>query len=273
MSNCKNKNLKYHLDLKKGIVLSTAILIAIFTLVYSGYARLSNSGHLLNEDCSKCHLAKEKINKQNAHLLIDFQENLCQGCHQSSTTTSHPSGIHPSIPIPQPFSVDWKGELTCSSCHFIHNKPNKMNKGNKSARQYCLLCHRDEFFEHMKDEGVSLMGLGHLNKRPEPRYAGFDQFSIQCISCHEQQDGMLNIGTSGNNMRHSGNGGSHPIGRKYRDAERHGGYVPMDSVNPLIEFPDGKVGCTSCHQAYTKNHGKLVLEGPGTNLCMECHNL
>jgi len=254
------------------ILIAIGMLISLI-IVYS-FASEKKPNHLSINNCSECHLAQNTIDNSNSHFLVDSQEKLCGTCHESSIQNSHPSGFVPSDKIELPFVVDWKGEITCSTCHFIHEDIGKMNRSEKVGKDYCLECHGYDFFEDMRDKGISLIGFGHLDARQESDFNLIDKFSMQCIACHNKLEGILNVSLSSNTLlQHNGSGGSHPIGKDYLEASKYGGYVSINNINPLIELPDGKVGCTSCHEGYSKNHARLVISMAGSNLCMECHDL
>lgn len=261
-------------NLKRNWLILPFVLLIISLSVIQGLASEKSPQHLELEQCQNCHLVQGEIDINNAYLLVNDQEELCKQCHEDSIRNSHPSGVIPTNPINLPFAVDWKSELTCSSCHFVHAEIGKMNRSDKSAKNYCLECHNDEFFEKMSDKGISLIGFGHLDASPEDDFTLIDRFSFQCLTCHSKLEGVLNIAyTNGGIMQHGGGGGSHPIGKVYKEAATYGGYKSFETVNPLIELPDGKIGCTSCHEGYSQYHGKLVIEMVGSQLCMECHDL
>ena len=102
---------------------STLIIISLFLVIISllfnvtGKAKI---GHLQQESCSDCHLTSGTVKSENAHKLISTQELLCKRCHPKELVVSHPTGFVPNRNIPALYPLDWKGELTCSSCHDIH---------------------------------------------------------------------------------------------------------------------------------------------------------
>ena len=237
-------------------------------------AELAKKGHLAAEDCASCHLASDDINQKNAYLLVSSQEAICQGCHANSIQNSHPSGRKPDFKIPDEFPLDWKQELTCSSCHWIHRQPGHMNRSELLAKAYCLACHEEAFFERMLDGGTSVIGFAHIQADGAGAESGFlDDVSIQCMGCHAKFDGKLNIVLAERGIvRHSGSG-SHPIGAQYESFARLSDYRPRIMLNKKMQFPDGKIACTSCHISYGEKHGDLVMSNAGSALCVECHDI
>lgn len=102
-----------------------------------------------------------------------------------------------------------------------------------------------------------------------------DTFSLQCITCHSgQTDGGPEVGIDESGLvRHADGAVNHPIGRDYDQSSQFGGYRMKSSLSNLIFLPDGKVGCVSCHESYTQEHGKLVMSNRASRLCFECHDL
>jgi predicted CXXCH cytochrome family protein len=222
--------------------------------------------------CDQCHLAREEITVHNAKILVAEQEQLCRPCHQNAVQASHPSGIQPSMHIPDEYPLDWKGELTCSTCHDIHGSNPGLARVKTTGRAMCMACHDFEFFARMKDGGTSIMVSGHLDAR-RPLTGDIDAFSIHCMSCHESRGDGLSVRVIGNVIRHSSGRDNHPVGVPYQRGLDFGGYRPVNMLPAQIALPNGKVSCISCHHAYTGDHGKLVMDNAGSRLCYSCHDL
>jgi len=175
--------------------------------------------------------------------------------------------------LPEVFPSDWNGELTCSSCHQIHQPVHGSLRGQARGRGFCLSCHSKDFFDRMADGGQSLTLSGHLDARTPGITPQIDPFSVQCMSCHEEQaDSRVRIDARGV-MRHAQNGINHPIGITYAAAESFGGYRPRAMLDPAIELPGGRVSCVSCHQGYSVKHGAVRIVQRSGGLCLECHQL
>ena len=295
-------------DCKLGIAIFAALAVLGFGARL--YAQMSHSGlHPLNESCGGCHLAGDNTTADNARTLVASQEQLCGRCHANALQISHPSGFTPrhGKAIPAAYPLDWKGDLTCSTCHEVHSDlPGKL-RGTAAGRDMCLACHEQSFFDKMRDGGVSLLQSGHMLGTPNSQnWQHMDPYSLQCMECHAER-GDVDI-DSNQILRHGSQ--NHPIGRSYAEAERrgiaaasrgnaaasrgnaaasrgrgrsgvvagavaviHNSYKPASMLPKSILLPNGMVSCVSCHEGYTKNHGKVVNTNRGNSLCLECHDL
>jgi predicted CXXCH cytochrome family protein len=224
--------------------------------------------------CEACHLAGKTVTRDQAHLLVASQENLCGKCHQATAQVSHPSGFLPRIKLPADYPVDWKGDLTCSTCHEVHGKNPGILRGDRSGRELCLSCHDASFFVRMRDQGASLMNSGHLYARTSADNSSLDAYSRQCMECHGGK-GDNRAPTIDRNMvvRHGTSSLNHPIGANYVSAAKFGGYRPVATISKKIMLPGGQVSCVSCHEGFTANHGRIVKSERGAGLCYECHDL
>jgi len=238
------------------------------------YAALGGKPHLGGIDCGSCHRSGRKVNLEQSTRMVASQEVLCGGCHRDAVRLSHPSGFMPKAQLPAEYPLDWKGDLTCSSCHRVHGTEPGLLRGAKRGKEMCLSCHNTEFFNSMKDEGRSIQQSGHSNATVALINIELDPFSLQCLGCHGSQVGANGVSVGRNGiLRHASGSANHPIGRLYRKAFQSGGFHPENKLSKKIVLPDGKVGCVSCHQAYKKDHGQLVIPNRGSALCFQCHNL
>ncbi len=224
------------------------------------------------QECASCHLAGQGTNKLNASQLISSQEALCGKCHNGALELSHPSGFRPSRALPVDYPLDWKGDLTCSSCHDIHGDQMRLIRGDRVGKQLCLSCHDDSFFVAMADGGTSLQRIGHLSARPNLLERELDPYSIQCMECHEGNGEAPRVKIDNGVTRHTG-GTNHPVGVDYDKAARSGTFKDSTQLNDSIKLPQGKVSCVSCHFGYSKKHGALVMPRKDSILCFECHDL
>ena len=257
--------------------MKTGLLMLFFiTLLVVSYRMIDDlnatNTHPQNTSCNDCHLARGKIDQTNAKTLVASQEELCKPCHLNALTANHPTGIKPINVPPQIFPLDWKGDLTCSTCHSLHNNEPGLLRVKRHGKELCQSCHDEKFFLNMKDGGSSVMSFGHLDARAS-LVGDIDSFSIQCMSCHDSLTGSLNVRLSGEVIRHNSNRVNHPIGMRYADSLSYGGYRPIAMLAGEIVLPDGKVSCISCHQGYSDKHGKLVMDNRGDGLCLSCHDI
>jgi predicted CXXCH cytochrome family protein len=255
------------------IVGCLGILAAAATLIASD----SDLGpHRSMGNCAECHLSGEKVPPEQASQLIATQEVLCGRCHKGALRLGHPTGFMPSHALPAEYPTDWKGELTCSTCHEPHGLEPGLLRGARRAREFCLSCHDMGFFTGMKDDGTSIVTSGHLGAGRGLRRLDVDAYSLHCLGCHAGGDAAMGgaVTVRAGVVQHSSGSAPHPIGRIYRDAARKGAFHPPEKVDQEhILLPDGKVSCVSCHEAYKAEHGKLVMSNHRSALCLSCHNM
>lgn len=247
--------------------------VALFCMATVLYAAIGGKSHLGGIDCGTCHRSGQEVNPEQASKLVAPQDALCGGCHANAVRVSHPIGFMPKAELPAAYPPDWKGDLTCSTCHRVHGSERGLLRGAKRGKEMCLACHDAVFFNSMKDGGGSIEQSGHSNAVVAPATAELDPYSMQCLGCHDSKASADGAGAGRNVILCRGSGApNHPIGRPYRRAFQSGGYRPENGLSKKILLPDGKVSCVSCHEGYKKDHGKLVMSNRGSALCFECHD-
>ncbi len=257
------------------LALSGVALLAVLASWSGLEAALQPAAHPVGTACATCHVAGQNVTAQNARMLTNSQENLCGGCHKDAIRVSHPTGFNPGRPMPADYPVDWKGDLTCSTCHEPHGDfPGKL-RGTERGKPMCLKCHDTQFFAGMRDGGQSLVVSGHLSLDQKTVLKSLDPFSVNCMGCHGQQGDSDAVQVDSQLVvRHGAQQSvNHPIGRDYDTASRYGGYRPKSMLSKKILLPNGRIGCISCHEGYSKEHGKLLMPRGRSALCMECHDL
>ncbi|MBY0577358.1 MAG: cytochrome c3 family protein [Gallionellaceae bacterium] len=258
--------------------LIVALLAALASVVGLNAALNPAQKHMSGQACPSCHLPGNEVNKENAHLLVAPQEKLCaEACHTNSVQISHPSGIHPALAVPSAYPLDWKGDMTCSTCHNVHGNTPGLMRGSARGRNLCLSCHDRGFFDKMADQGMSMISSGHMSSataKIDLSGLDVDPFTVQCMGCHgDYTDKLGTTIDSKQVLRHADKSVSHPIGQRYSASFMKGRYRPESSVNQKLFLPDGRLSCVSCHQGYTKEHGKLRMSNRGSALCFECHDI
>ncbi len=235
--------------------------------------------HPVGSECADCHLAGDETTLENAYELIGDQGALCRGCHENALAVAHPSDFSPGRSLPKGYPVDWKGDVTCSTCHLVHSSKRGLIRGDKYGKELCLSCHDISFFSQMADTGLSIQQVGHLKTSKEALTVPVDDFSMHCLSCHSDGAGgyLVEVDMSGN-VRHNGsNRVAHPIGVEYgvameRGMDRGSTFRSPAALNKKILLPNGMISCVSCHEGYSERHGALVMSNGGSRLCLECHN-
>lgn len=237
-------------------------------------ASVSQHGHPKGAACQDCHLAGDATTAKNAYQLVSSEEQLCGSCHAESIRLSHPTGFSPNRKIPEAYPLDWKGDLTCSTCHTNHQGAPNLLRGSKVGKEFCNECHDNTFFTNMADGGTSIHRSAHIGKTEQQVMANLDSFSQHCLECHAEDSAGSNIYVDSNGvLRHSNRSMSHPIGIDYAQISGRPGYRRISDISESIIFPDGRLSCVSCHQGYSKEHGILVASNQKSALCFQCHAL
>lgn len=260
------------------ISLQLAALLLLLGFAYSWLPELNaRDSHYKNMLCGDCHLAGTSVTKHNAHQLVATQEQLCARCHENELQVSHPSGFTPMGKIPDEYPLDWKGDITCSTCHLVHSDKPQRLRGKKRGRELCLACHDMAFFNRMKDSGLSIQTDVHQKLALESAAEQLDSYSANCTSCHVdsvRMGGQRGRESSRYILAHGYTSMPHPIGFEYATKAVAGGrYRVASELAPEIRLPDGKISCVTCHQAYDQDHGKLVMSNNQSALCFQCHNM
>ena len=128
-------------DVRESRVISM-LLIFLFLVFYTAASGLyARNFHPADMPCNNCHLARGTIDQSNAKILVASQEQLCKSCHFNALTASHPSGFKPEEVPPIAFPLDWKGDLTCSTCHSVHTEKAGLLRVSRKGKDLCLSCH------------------------------------------------------------------------------------------------------------------------------------
>ena len=217
--------------------------------------------HPQNAACDGCHRASGAITAGNAGDLVAPEETLCAGCHQDAVVLSHPSGVPMTAEPPPDLPLDSRGRVTCSTCHDVHGAGAGRMRTARTGRELCQSCHAPAFFAAMHDEGQSLVRSGHMNAARTVTAAAVDRFSAQCLECHDEKSD------------HGASKANHPVGKDYARWVSYGGYRAPGAIPEPIRLVDGMVSCVSCHEGYTRDHGKLVMSNEGSRMCFGCHDL
>lgn len=238
------------------------------------YAAFGSGPHLMDQKCSNCHLSGQTVTVAQAGRLLGSQELLCGICHKNVKRMSHPSGFAPRVKPPQDLPLDWKGDMTCSTCHEVHGSKPGLVRGDRRGKALCMACHEASFFAAMKDGGVSLQQSGHAiaDMAQMDKLSDIDALSLQCLGCHTNEGDARGVQvTAMGIVRHGSGDANHPIGVSY--PLMSGSYKPRSMLPSAIWLPNGKLSCVSCHEPYKKQHGQLVVTNADSKLCAQCHSL
>ncbi len=251
-------------------LLGATVLVSLLS-VLSAYSMLVPTQTMESAACNSCHLWSSSVDITADPALLASQELLCADCHAGALIASHPSGVTPSMAVPATLPLDWKGDVTCSSCHLVHSQIHGALRAENAGAPFCESCHPQTFFASMVDGGTSTIISGHLGASGVLQ----DPYSIECMSCHIEegeagQEFPVSVDGQGN-VRHRG--ANHPVGGSYESASSYGGYRPISQLHENIVLPNGLISCVSCHLGYSETHGELVTLNDTSALCYQCHQL
>ena len=136
---------------------------------------------------------------------------------------------------------------------------------------FCSNCHSNSIPLEKKHYAIS--GIAHpISTEPVVGNQGpIDHITMICLKCHS----FGNIGPSADitigDTQEIGH--SHSVGVDFKDRAiidrelRSYAYV-----SKAVVLREGKVGCLSCHNIYSKIPPMLALNNAGSSLCLTCHD-
>ena len=138
----------------------------------------SSSVHASNDvgclDCHSPHKAKEE-----QHLLVQAEPQLCYGCHVTQKSD---------FAKPYHHRVE-EGLIRCDDCHNTHGTTTlRQTRSLPSGDAICYKCHADKqgpfVFEHVpvKTEGCGACHTPHGSTNP--RLLRVSQVNLMCLQCH-----------------------------------------------------------------------------------------
>lgn len=257
---------------------SCVLLLIVVAYIWSQTADF----HDFTGRCLDCHLTMPTEEKKGIPLVFTKEISfLCEKCHEEGKGPSHPVDMRASMNIPPVFPLNRRGNITCVTCHSVHKKdrPGKryILRVEESGELFCMICHGELIEGLAMHKGT--VGSAHISRRyvVEDQHDIIDELSAKCLNCHDAslaKDAIVeNIGR-GEYLHGQDIGIAHPIGVDYYEARAkyQGAYVTPESLRPEIKLFNGKVGCGSCHNPYSKRHFQLVMSNEGSKLCFACHN-
>jgi predicted CXXCH cytochrome family protein len=177
-------------------------------------------------ECSECHEGKPEFGKDTA-LTVKFVKDdkgddgnvtLCYKCHDPSDNI-HPINVNPAkgtppVKIPNIFPLEVrgarKGEVVCSTCHFIHSKtaglmllrgfPESSTEEDlakarfRDRRDLCKACHGDQLEKKSPHKGIDgdpkSCAFCHSKQPKKGEKAEFNKGLIElCDFCHAATKG------------------------------------------------------------------------------------
>jgi predicted CXXCH cytochrome family protein len=151
------------------------------------------------------------------------------------------------------------------------------------GRNLCLPCHTP----HLVSAPPPRLDQRAATTQPLRPYEGLNVqltgWSLLCLGCH---DGVTapDVYTAAHAVTITGQLAnsrlgvrglrSHPVGIRYPLAAE--GYEPLAAVEAAgLMLPDGRIQCTTCHDAHRKNRQPkmLVISNEHSRVCLTCHRL
>lgn len=266
------------------IFLLFVLILSLAGLIISG----NGNPHTMKTDCTDCHLRAPSSEEAGTNLFVTDIETLCLRCHVGvKVTMSHPIGVKPTFELPTDMPLDWKGELTCTTCHRMHGDDdnrfffkNKFLRRNSTGKAFCLECHRNNFLSNRSMGHSVAQNTAHYTPGdPAEESASIDESSASCLTCHDgslaPDEGSAMVERTAGIWRHGGvsNRSSHPLGVSYRKAHlrKPHAYRQMESLPTTVRLPEGNVECVSCHNLYSKHEYLLAVTNERSRLCLTCH--
>ncbi len=244
------------------------ILTGIAALVYG----LSGGPHeFTSGQCTICHI-NEKNEPMNIKPAITLA---CESCHTVlRETQSHPTDMYPSLSIPKDLPLI-EGRLTCITCHYVHPKQKKglVKKPHFLRRLvrgplFCSICHVIDEKQHIVLENIHSGSYEVTDNTTR-----IDMVSLECIECHDAYINEPVDFLGAGRWDHFSKKLEHPIGIRYEEISTidNRNYRPVSMLSKEITLFDGKIGCGTCHNIYSKERFMLVMENIKSRLCLECH--
>lgn len=254
--------------MKNSIIIVLLVLICIAAIVFA----LSGEPHRFSQaECSLCHVDTEPSAQDiTAEITV-----ACEMCHQEyRKIQSHPTDIYPSFSVPDDMPLT-DGRLTCLTCHYAHiDNVGQRNKKHYFLRRpalgivFCSACHKIDDSKHV------ITGSIHKGDYVETdRHTRIDLTSLECIQCHDRQISDHAPALGAGTWKHYKREMNHPIGISYKNISlrKMNDFRPIEMLSPEMRFFDGKIGCCTCHNIYSKEKNMLVMNNSGSRLCLACH--
>ena len=234
-------------------------------------ASLNEPHRFPERECGLCHVDADK----EPASLKTISNSKCVGCHaELNESKSHPVDIAPQISIPGDMPLA-NGKLGCITCHFVHPSSDKYKNrsGNllrKSGRGavFCAACHQINGKGHVVFENI------HRDSyRLTARNSRIDIYTLQCVECHDRYlDRSFGSVTEGRRSRFNALS-NHPVGVSFDRVavKQPRKFNPPRALPKEIRLFNGKIGCGTCHNAFSNEKSMLVINNWRSRLCLKCH--
>lgn len=257
--------------MKIALLIITLLIVSVIV----AYTILRNPHDFSEAECPSCHVDSVNNPREMAAPLTE----LCRPCHKKITKrSSHKVDMVPElVKVPEDLPLT-DGMVTCNTCHNIHEH-RYTARGEKTyflrrpapGMEFCMSCHEVELENNRHIEIVAAAHIGSRYKITDKNQP-LDNMSMECISCHDGNLGRTVTYKVVGKGIWSHNDNSHPIGVNYNESRmRKGDLISRPNIDKRIRFFNGRIGCGTCHDMYSKIPGQLVMGNEGSRLCLSCH--
>ena len=273
----------------KYIKIGVVGIVVLVVILWAAQIKVKDP-HQFEGKCNLCHLGLK-----DPSVLARDPNYLCLSCHPGADKRSHPSNIFPNRALPPQFPL-FKNKMVCVTCHFPHRHYGKegeagehrdtglvttpgpyLLRAEESGKIFCYTCHKGNFTNPSVDSHAVAFKKAHSPLLDFDKKQKIDDNSRECLSCH---DGTISTEATtkiqGLSWEHRKNIGlSHPIGVDYSQVytSKPRLYHPPERLDQRIALINGKIGCETCHNHYSKHKKHLVMDNFKSRLCLSCHNL
>ena len=257
-----------------------AFIIISIGLIPKGYgsggelmqSSLIDPHRFSQRDCELCHVDADN-HPANLKLMSNSR---CVGCHADlQGSQPHPVDIASNSLLPVDLPLV-NGRLGCITCHFAHpfSDRYKNRSGNLLRRPdrgafFCAACHNGidrkghVVYENIHRDSYRLSAIDRT----------LDRYTLQCAECHDRyldrSSGFGAAGKGGSFSRRS----NHPVGVSLAQiaANNPRKFNHPDALPQNIRLFNGKIGCGTCHNAFSREKFMLVMNNWRSRLCLKCH--
>ena len=241
------------------------------TALAPSQSSLNEPHQFSKKECGLCHMDAE----ENPAGLKPISNAKCVSCHiELKESQSHPVDISPSILIPADMPLA-NGKLGCITCHYFHPSSDKYTNrsGNLLRRPgrgavFCASCHQITGKGHLVFENI------HRDSyRLSARNGRIDSYTLQCVECHDRYLDRSFGSVTERKRRQFNVRSNHPVGVSldYVAVKKPREFHPPQALPQEIRLFNGKIGCGTCHNAFSNEKSMLVMNNWRSRLCLKCH--
>lgn len=214
------------------------------------------------------------------HQLADHSGRTaeCETCHRFPATRTHVTGVRPTFDMAATYPLGPSGELTCVTCHDLTlssaSNGRSLLRGALDDSSFCTSCHALGADDGSRLAHAMRVGTAHGGSTPTRRGNRPAAASLDCMGCHDGVIGQDGHWPGQREIAGSGLDRGHPVRVNYANAQTSSGELtPAPLFNVALRLENGEVGCTSCHDAFSRLGNSLVIDNRGSALCLACHRM